>query len=149
MDNIEDNNLSSNGRGGISQAIIVDALRTYPLEPAPPELLEGIMREVQDHPRSVLNTEPFRLSWFDFAISLFVATMVSMVLAIVVYSPQMSVRFTSLLLQILNIWRTLRFGTFLYPWGWLIILTLVAGLLALAAGVMRREGQRLFSSKLL
>ena len=48
MDNIEDNNLSSNGRGGISQAIIVDALRTYPLEPAPPELLEGIMREVQD-----------------------------------------------------------------------------------------------------
>lgn len=59
----------------ITDSIIDDALKTYPLAEPPDTLLPAIMTRTE-----TLSSAPrFRLSWFDYAISLFGAGMVGLV----------------------------------------------------------------------
>lgn len=57
-------------------AAIDDALQTFPLAEAPDALLPAIMERIQTIPQ----IPGFRLTWFDYAISLFGAGMVGAVL---------------------------------------------------------------------
>ena len=59
-------------------AAIEDALRTYPLDPAPAGIMHAVMRRIEI-------TKPlprFRLHWLDYAISLFFAGMSGLVLVL-------------------------------------------------------------------
>ena len=55
----------------ITHAIIDEALKTYPLAEPPDTLLPAVMTRIQ----AVSSAPRFRLSWFDYAISLFGAGM--------------------------------------------------------------------------
>ena len=55
-------------------AAVEDALRTYPLAPAPRGFSRGVMQRIH-----LLAEKPrFRLAWVDYAISLFLAGMAGM-----------------------------------------------------------------------
>jgi hypothetical protein len=61
-------------------AVVDDALRSFPLRPAPPELAPGIMAALR-LPEQARGARPvFRLSWIDFALSGFAALMLALVL---------------------------------------------------------------------
>ncbi|HKZ69710.1 MAG TPA: hypothetical protein VI547_08890 [Anaerolineales bacterium] len=53
--------------------VINDALRTHPLDPAPPTLATGVMARLRALPANI--RPRFRLSPFDYAISLFTTGM--------------------------------------------------------------------------
>lgn len=55
-------------------AVIDDALETYPLAEPPDTLLPAVMTRIE----SLSSTPHFRLTWFDYAISLFGAGMVGL-----------------------------------------------------------------------
>jgi len=58
-----------------AEAMIEDALRTYPLAPAPAHLFPAIMARVH-----ALSARPrFHLTWLDYAISLFAAGMAGLI----------------------------------------------------------------------
>lgn len=59
-------------------AAVDDALRTYPLQPAPPILLPAVLARVRAE-RSAPQPR-FRLAWIDYAVSLFVAGMAGLLL---------------------------------------------------------------------
>lgn len=59
----------------ITDAVIDEALKIYPLAEAPDTLLPTIMARIQ----AVSSTPRFRLTWFDYAISLFAAGMTGLV----------------------------------------------------------------------
>ena len=56
----------------MSQAV-VDALRTYPVEPAPPTLAPGVYTRLRSLPAGI--RPRFRLSWFDWVMGLFTTGM--------------------------------------------------------------------------
>jgi hypothetical protein len=68
-------------------AAVDDALRTYPIEPAPEVLLPAIMARVQALPRLSQPLPRFRLTWLDYAFSLFFSGMVTLVLLFYSLSP--------------------------------------------------------------
>jgi hypothetical protein len=84
----------------MAEAAVDDALRTYPLAPAPRALAPGVMAAIAAHQR--VARPPFRLSWIDFALSGFGAGMA---------------------LLALLLWRW-----FTTPSGWLVASQLVVGL---------------------
>lgn len=55
------------------EAAVDDALRTYPLAPAPRAVLPGVLSAIAAYPRGV--RPPFRLAWLDLALSGFGAGM--------------------------------------------------------------------------
>lgn len=60
--------------------VIEDALRTYPMQPAPATLLPAVMRRIQARQPAALRSSPglaprFRPTWVDAAVSLFAASM--------------------------------------------------------------------------
>jgi|SRR5579859_1806264 len=57
-----------------------DALRSFPLQPAPPGLASGVLAELRSPGRAAAARPVFRLSWMDFALSGFVALMLGLVL---------------------------------------------------------------------
>ena len=57
------------------QREVDDALRTYPLTPAPPTLSPRVMARL----RSLTPAPRFRLAWIDYAISLFVTGMAALI----------------------------------------------------------------------
>ena len=63
-------------------AAVDDALRSFPLRPAPSGLAPGIMAALR-LPEQARATRPvFRLSWIDFALSGFAALMLALVLVL-------------------------------------------------------------------
>lgn len=56
-----------------AESAVDDALRTYPLAPAPRAVLPGVLAAIAAYPRGV--RPPFRLTWLDLALSGFGAGM--------------------------------------------------------------------------
>ena len=63
-------------------AAIDDALRSFPLRPAPPGLAPAVMALLRAPERSAAARPVFRLSWIDFALSGFAALMLALVLSL-------------------------------------------------------------------
>jgi hypothetical protein len=59
-----------------------DALRSFPLQPAPPSLASAVLAELRSPERAAAARPVFRLSWMDFALSGFVALMLALVLLV-------------------------------------------------------------------
>ena len=93
----------------LAYAIVGDALQSYPLDKAPPTLLPAVMARIQVAPV----VPRFRLTWFDYAISLFGAAMAGLVFVLWRFSELLFVDLQLKLLywwqqpQLLLIWVTL------------------------------------------
>jgi hypothetical protein len=61
-------------------AAVDDALRSFPLQPAPPSLAPGVMAALRLPEQARAARPVFRLSWIDFALSGFAALMLALVL---------------------------------------------------------------------
>ena len=61
-------------------AAVDDALRSFPLQPAPPGLAPGVMAALRLPEQARASRPVFRLSWIDFALSGFAALMLALVL---------------------------------------------------------------------
>lgn len=86
-------------------AAVDDALRTYPLQAAPPGLFLSVLRRLprrQPAPR-------FRPAWLDYAISLFAASMASLAGLIWLTTPLPLDWPVRLQFQFLVFWQHLRF----------------------------------------
>jgi hypothetical protein len=70
-------------RDRLTETIVEDALQTYPLATAPATLLPAVMARIQ----AMKAIPPFRLDWFDYAISLFVAGMAWAIFLVWRYTP--------------------------------------------------------------
>jgi hypothetical protein len=84
-------------RGKEMDRIIDQALRDYPLEPAPKGLTARVMGQIQ-HP---LVAPRFKISWFDFALSGALALIIGYALDFIqgaAYSPYWSTRFRTALI---------------------------------------------------
>ena len=57
-----------------------DALRSFPLQPAPPGLAAAVLAELRSPEHAAAARPVFRLSWMDFALSGFMALMLALVL---------------------------------------------------------------------
>jgi hypothetical protein len=119
---------------GPRQGEVDDALRTYPLSPAPPTLVPAVLTRIH----ALRPTSPrFQLAWMDYAVSLFVTGMVA--LAFVLWqsiTPQTMLRAR---LQIL-LWQQLPDASLL--WASLLgglLLTAVAFLVAVIVFARRPQ----------
>lgn len=72
---------------------VEDGLRSLPVIDPPPDLYASIMKQVEAHPRVEVERPRFRVTWLDFAISLFFAGMIGVALLIPALLP-VSVRMT-------------------------------------------------------
>src|SRR3981081_4359937 len=61
-------------------AAVDQALRSFPLQPAPPGLSIAVMAALRAPDRAAVARPVFRLSWIDFALSGFAALMLALVL---------------------------------------------------------------------
>ena len=61
-------------------AAVEDALRSFPVRPAPPELAPGIMAALRLPVHARAARPVFQLSWIDFALSGFAALMLALIL---------------------------------------------------------------------
>src|SRR6266851_2369296 len=61
-------------------AAVDEALRSFPLQPAPPGLAPAVLAELRSPERARAARPVFRLSWMDFALSGFAALMLALVL---------------------------------------------------------------------
>jgi len=61
-------------------AAVDDALRSFPLQPAPPGLAAAVLAELRSPEQARAVRPVFRLSWMDFALSGFAALMLALVL---------------------------------------------------------------------
>lgn len=78
-----------NDREDAALEAVEDALRTYPLTPAPPTLSQAVMARV----RALAPAPRFRLQWIDYAISAFAAGMMGLALSLwQSITPQMAAR---------------------------------------------------------
>ena len=68
-------------------AAINDALRSFPLRPAPPGLAPAVMAVLRTPERSAAARPVFQLSWIDFALSGFAALMLALVLSLSGWVP--------------------------------------------------------------
>jgi hypothetical protein len=67
-------------------AAIDDALRTIPLQPAPPGLAPAVLAVLRSPERGAARPV-FRLSWIDFALSGFAALMLALILSLAGWLP--------------------------------------------------------------
>src|SRR5438045_4123140 len=63
-----------------AMATVDDALRSFPLQPAPPGLAPAVLAELRSPGYAPAARPVFRLSWMDFALSGFAALMLALVL---------------------------------------------------------------------
>jgi hypothetical protein len=63
-------------------AAVDEALRSFPLQPAPPGLAPAVMSALRLPEHAALARPVFRLSWIDFALSGFTALMLALVLGL-------------------------------------------------------------------
>src|SRR4051794_20892125 len=63
-----------------AMAAVDDALRSFPLQPAPASLAPAVLAELRSPAYAPTARPVFRLSWMDFALSGFVALMLALVL---------------------------------------------------------------------
>jgi hypothetical protein len=116
-------------------AAVDDALRSFPMRPAPPGLAPSVMAALRAPERVRAEQPTFGLSWIDFALSGFAALMLAMVLWLSGWlTPEAAARLQALvaapILQTnVLVWRVA---------GGALVLT--AGLLLLAGLVFRRPG---------
>jgi hypothetical protein len=68
-------------------AAINDALRSFPLRPAPPGLAPAVMALLRAPERAAAARPVFQLSWIDFALSGFTALMLALVLSLSGWVP--------------------------------------------------------------
>jgi len=68
-------------------AAINDALRSFPLRPAPPGLAPAVMALLRAPERAAAARPVFQLSWIDFALSGFAALMLALVLSLSGWVP--------------------------------------------------------------
>src|SRR5258707_15265790 len=61
-------------------AAVDEALRSFPLRPAPPDLAPAVLAELRSPQYARAARPVFRLSWIDFALSGFAALMLALVL---------------------------------------------------------------------
>ena len=61
-------------------AAVDDALRSFPLQPAPPRLASAVLAQLRSPEYARAARPVFRLSWMDFALSGFAALMLALVL---------------------------------------------------------------------
>ena len=133
-------------------AAVDDALRTYPAQPAPDSLLPAVMARIgatEDAPARPASDQAstpwsgltLRLTWLDYAISLFAAGMVSLVLTLVM-SISLPLDWTDRLqFQLLVWWGQFRLAP---PAFEIVLLASVAlGLLGLALVAVLFNRQRL------
>ena len=94
-----------NERERAAYAAVDDAMRTYPLQPAPQGLRPAVLKRIQ-----VRQLAPrFRPAWLDYAVSLFAAGMASMIgwlWLVIPLPPDWPAR---LQFQFLVFWQHLRF----------------------------------------
>ncbi|MBN1149556.1 MAG: hypothetical protein JXA78_20005 [Anaerolineales bacterium] len=136
-------------------AAVDDALRSYTVQPAPVELMPAVMACIQAAERAPSTSRrarhgrastrwpglPLRLTWLDYAISLFAASMLSLVLFLAMsisLPPDWSAR---LQFQLLVWWGQFRLGI---PAFEIVLLSSAAlGLLGLLLGAILFGRQRL------
>jgi hypothetical protein len=113
---------------------IDDALRTYPLKPAPRTLLPGVVASIAAYPRGA--RPPFRVPWLDIALSAFGAGMalLALLLGRWLLAPSGGWPVTTRLIVGLQLAQVPQ-------WAGLILLALVAalGALALAAALFNSQ----------
>jgi hypothetical protein len=116
---------NQNGHMGLEEA-----LQTYPVVPAPPGLSRAVMKAVRT---SVPNPQ-FRLSWFDYALTFFLTSMVGLILSLERLLPKgwiMLVR-----LQAFILWeRSMRYSPALF---WLLGCILILITISYAILLMKR-----------
>jgi hypothetical protein len=119
-----------------TDAAVEDALRTYPLAPAPRDLLPGVLAAIAAYPRGA--RPPFRLSWFDLALSSFGAGMV--LLGLLLWRWLMTPTGWPVLSRLIV---NLQLAQ-LPQWAGIILLALVAalGALGMAAGLFGGSARR-------
>jgi hypothetical protein len=83
--------IEKNGNDRAAYAAVDDALNTYPMEPAPPIILYSVVRRIE----VMAPSSRFRLTWFDYALSLFFAGMAALGMIL---------------------WRTISLPPYLVPW---------------------------------
>jgi hypothetical protein len=85
------------GRDDNAYAVVDEALRTYPLTPAPLTLAPAVMARVRVMPP----TQRFQLKWIDYALSFFAAGMVGLGLTLwQSVSPQLATDAHTLLIDL-------------------------------------------------
>jgi hypothetical protein len=113
-----------------------DALRSFPLQPAPPGLATAVLAELRSPERAAAARPVFRLSWMDFALSGFVAQMLGLVLLLSGWLTPTAGR-----LQALAAGPLLQSDGLVWALA-LAGLVLTSGLLLVAGLVFRRPGSR-------
>ena len=109
--------------------IVEDALRSLPLQTAPPALYPAVMRQI----RARAARPSFQVSWLDLTLSLFAACMAGLIwLVLRSLPPEMRLELAWLghWLAFLNAWWALAAG--------LLIVAVLGGLFALAQSMPRQ-----------
>jgi len=133
-------------------AAVDDALRTYPIQPAPDDLLPAVLARIQTAERAPARPAagglaarwpglPLRLTWLDYAISLFAAGMVSLVMFItmsITLPPDWTARLES---QLVAWWG--QFSLASPAFVIVLLASLALGLLGLLLGVVLFNRERL------
>lgn len=114
-----------------------DALKTYPMQAAPASILPVVMQRIETPERA----PRFRLSWFDYAISLFSAGMAGLITTLLMTSWLTPDRITQIEHQVLLGWLHLRYSSPALSIILLSSLLLSLGLLVCAAFLLSRGGR--------
>mgnify|MGYP006438627299 CR=1 FL=1 len=123
--------------------IIDQALSTYPQDEAPPSIFPAVMLQV----REAQQKARFRLSWLDYALSLFAAGMAGILLILWnSYAPPAPI-FVQFHLKTRQVWQQLHLTTGLSAEslaGWMILLAALLGLAVIIAGFRKPFSERQF-----
>jgi len=119
-------------RDQVAYDIVDEALRTYPLDEAPTSLYASVMLQVHKTQKSAR----FRLSWLDYALSLFAAGMVGTLWILwKSYTPSIPI-FLKFQFEIRQAWHQLLLTTAFRVdslAGWMMLFAALLGLLVILA----------------
>lgn len=126
---MDENGLSDKERAAF--AAVDDALRTYPLAPAPPELARAVRNRI----RASMAMPRFRPAWIDYAVSGFAAAMVGLIVLLLRSIPPHWVAYAQGQLSVLLLVST---PTLLWPVvlgvSLMVALAMLAAVIILARG---------------
>jgi hypothetical protein len=114
-------------------AAVDSALRSFPLQPAPPGLAPAVLAVLRSPERAAVARPVFRVSWIDFALSGFAAMMLALVLSLSGWlTPAAAARLQAMAAEPL-------LQSDVLVWGFALAgLVAMAGLMLVAGFVFRR-----------
>lgn len=120
------------------ELLVKEALRTFPLEPVPDRVFEGIMAQIE----RPISQPAYRFSWIDFSLSAVLAMIIGLFLNLVQQVTRSSYWSARLRVEILLTWQDIRL--FLMQNQSEVLATAISvftvfALLFILAGVYRRQ----------